>query len=212
MEERFPAWITAVLLVTWLAAGVAIFLPFAVGTSPLNAVMLDVPENQGNWWHVLVGAPFFLAFPMIWLRVRAFGATQLSRTAGRFLLWVAGLSACGTLLVEAPFLLHLAGTSEWQRLVVIAVGAGLVIVGGSVLVIRRRTISATRASLAALNIAYLSNALLCLVVYSDAAGGPATRSGWFVTMAVVWPMLLELVWLLSPLTATPREPSPLRQA
>ena len=101
VEERCPAWITAVLLVTWSAAGVVVFLPFAVGTSPLNAVMLDVPENQGNWWHVLVGAPFFLALPMIWLRVRAFGATQLSRTARRCLLWVAGLSACGTLLGSA---------------------------------------------------------------------------------------------------------------
>lgn len=211
--KRAPAWVTLVFLLIWSAAGVAVFLPFAVGTSPLNAVMLDVPENQGNWWHVLVGAPFFLAFPMIWLRFRALRSTPLSTAVGRRVLWIAaGLSVCGTLLVETPFLLHLAGTSEWQRLVVLAVGVGLVIVGGGVLAIRRRTMSATGACLVALNIAYLSNALLCLVVYSDAAGGPSTRPGWFVTMAIVWPMLVELVWLLSQRNATTPAVIPVRQA
>jgi hypothetical protein len=51
----------------------------------------------------------------------------------------------------------------------------------------------------------------CLVVYSDAAGGPPTRSGWFVTMAIVWPMLLELVWLLSQRNATAPAVTPERQ-
>jgi hypothetical protein len=133
---------------------------------------------------------------MIWLRLRALGSTQLSTAAGRRVLWIAVVSVCGTLLVETPFLLHLAGTSEWQRLVVLAVGVGLVIVGGGVLAIRRRKMSVTGA---------------CLVVYSDAAGGPPTRSGWFVTMAIVWPMLLELVWLLSQRNATAPAVTPERQ-
>src|SRR5580698_5640919 len=71
-EVRVPASLNAIALLVSLLAGIVVFLPFALDTSPLNAVMLRVPGNQGNWWHVLVGAPFFLAFPMIWLRLRGF--------------------------------------------------------------------------------------------------------------------------------------------
>jgi hypothetical protein len=116
-EERGSALLKVIALLVWLLASAVVFLPFAVNTSPWDAVTLRVPGNQGNWWHALVGAPFFLAFPMIWLRLRSLFSSQLSTLTGRRILWiVAGLSTCGTILVELPFLLHLAGTSEWQRL------------------------------------------------------------------------------------------------
>jgi hypothetical protein len=120
-EARVPALFNAIALLVSLLAGIVVFLPFALDTSPLNAVMLRVPGNQGNWWHAFVGAPFFLAFPMIWVRLRAFFSKQLSTPAGRRIIWIAvSLSICATILVEAPFLLHLAGTSEWQRLSVLS--------------------------------------------------------------------------------------------
>src|SRR5579871_4075101 len=110
-EVRVPALFNAIALLVSLLAGIVVFLPFAFDTSPLNAVMLRVPGNQGNWWHALVGVPFFLAFPMIWLRLRAFFSKQMSTPAGRRIIWIAvGISICGTILVEVPFLLHLAGT------------------------------------------------------------------------------------------------------
>ncbi|HEX4576343.1 MAG TPA: hypothetical protein VH117_03250, partial [Edaphobacter sp.] len=125
-EARVPASLNAIALLVSLLAGIVVFLPFALDTSPLNAVLLRVPGNQGNWWHALVGAPFFLAFPMIWLRLRAFSSMPLSTPAGRRIIWIAvGLSICGTILVETPFLLHLAGTSEWQRLAVLSLGLGI---------------------------------------------------------------------------------------
>jgi hypothetical protein len=65
-----------------------------------------------------------------------------------------------------------------------------------ILFFHRRRFSAWNASVAALNAAYLANAALCLVVYSSAAGSLASRSGWFVTMGILWPMILELGWLL----------------
>src|SRR5271169_6621937 len=104
-EERLSRpWFNAIMLLICLAAGVVVFLPFAFDTSPWDAVTLRVPGNQGNWWHALVGAPFFLAFPMIWLRVRALLTSRLSTSAGRRILWiVVGLSICGTILVELPF-------------------------------------------------------------------------------------------------------------
>lgn len=195
-EGRAPTWINAFALVVCLLAGAAVFLPFALDTSPWDAVTLRVPDNQGNWWHALVGAPFFLAFPMIWLRLRSLFSEQLSSSAGRRLIWIAaGLSACATIMVEVPFLLHLAGTSEWQRLSVLGLGFGIVVTSAILLFLRRRDMFPTRACLAALNAAYLANAALCLVVYSAAVGTFWSRSGWVVTMLIVWPMVLELVWI-----------------
>lgn len=195
-EEPSPTWVNAVMLLVWLVAGAVSFLPFALDTSPWDAVTLRVPGNQGNWWHVLVGAPFFLAYPMIWLRLRALFSKRLSTRAGRRLLWAAiGSSICGTVLVEAPFLFHLAGTSEWQRLSVLSLGFGIVIVSAIFLLKRRNHISPTRACLVGLDTAYLANAALCLVVYNGAPGNWGTRSGWLVSIVLFWPIVFELIWL-----------------
>jgi len=195
-EVRVPALFNAIALLVSLLAGIVVFLPFALDTSPLNAVMLRVPGNQGNWWHALVGAPFFLAYPLIWLRLRAFFSKQPSTPAGRRIIWIAvSLSICATILVEAPFLLHLAGTSEWQRLSVLSLGLGIVIASATTLFLFRRHISPTRACLVGLNTAYLANAALCLIVYSAATGPIRSRSGWLVTVVIVWPMVLEILWI-----------------
>ncbi|HLZ93190.1 MAG TPA: hypothetical protein VKQ28_15890 [Candidatus Acidoferrum sp.] len=195
-EGQAPALFNAVALLVSLLAGAVVFLPFAFDTSPWDAVTLRVPGNQGNWWHALVGAPFFLAFPTIWLRLRAIFSKHLSTSAGRRLIWIAvGLSTCGTILVEIPFLLHLAGTSDWQRLSILCLGFGIVIVSAALLFLRRRDMSPTRACLVGLSTAYLANAALCLVVYSAVTGTFRSRSGWLVTMVIVWPMVLELVWI-----------------
>ena len=198
-EQGRPAWFNAFELLLWLLAGAVAFLPFAFDTSPWDAVTLRVPGNQGNWWHFLAGAPFFLAFPMIWLRLRAFFSTQPSTRIGRRLVWsIVSLSIAGTIAVEMPFLLHLAGTSEWQRLSVLSLGFGIVVAGSAILFLRRRHIPPARACLAGLETAYLGNAALCLVVYSDAAGGPASRSGWLVSIVIFWPILFELIWFFLP--------------
>lgn len=64
--------------------------------------------------------------------------------------------------------------------------------------------------IAGLDAAFLANMALCLVVYAGAAGGFASRSGWFVSIVIVWPVACELLWLLErsfrrgELLATPR--------
>src|SRR5277367_6391699 len=99
MEAQEPTWLNAIALLIWLLAGVVAFIPFAFDTSPWDAVTLRVPGNQGNWWHFLAGAPFFLAYPMIWLRVRPLFSTQPSTAMERRLNWSAvGLSIGGTTL------------------------------------------------------------------------------------------------------------------
>ena len=78
-DTRGSAWANAFALLIWLAAGIVAFIPFAFDTSPWDAVTFRVPGNQGNWWHFLAGAPFFLAYPMIWLRLRSLFPHSLPR-------------------------------------------------------------------------------------------------------------------------------------
>ena len=196
--ERGSRWGSVLLLPVWAAAAVVAFVPFAFDTSPWDAVILRVPGNQGNWWHALAGAPFFLAFPMVWLRVRALAVERpLSALVRRVLLGIAMLSIAGTMAVETPFLLHLAGTSEWQRFVVLGFGFGIIVCSVAVLILRRRRIPAFSACVAGIETAYLANASLCLVVYSEATGSIWTRLGWFVSVVLVWPMGLELISILA---------------
>lgn len=185
-----------VAFLLWLLAAAVTFLPFAFDTSPWDAVTLRVPGNQGNWWHVLVGLPFFLAFPMVWLRLRSLLSLQPSTAVARRTVWcLVGASIGGTTLVEAPFLLHLAGTSEWQRFSVLGLGFGIVVTSAILLFLRWRSISPEQACRAGLETAYLANAALCLVVYSGAAGSIWSRVGWMISMAIFWPILFDLTWI-----------------
>jgi hypothetical protein len=197
-ENRRTPLLKSFALLVLLLGGIVVFLPFASNTSPLDAVTLRVPGNQGNWWHAFVGAPFFLVFPMMWIHLRSLTAKQPSTPRGRRLIWLTvGVSISATISVETPFLLHLAGTSEWQRLVILCLGFGIVIASGTGLFLQRRSIPPTRACLVGLSTAYLANAALCLVVYSDAEGPMASRSGWLITMMIVWPLALEVGWIFS---------------
>jgi len=190
-------WGSVLLLPVWVAAAIVAFVPFAFDTSPWDAVILRVPGNQGNWWHALAGAPFLLAIPMVWLRVRALVVERPLSALVRRILWgIAMLSIAGTTAVETPFLLHLAGTSEWQRFVVLGFGFGIIVCSVAVLFLRRRSIPAFSACVAGLDTAYLANASLCLVVYSEATGSIWSRLGWFASVVLVWPMGLELVSIL----------------
>jgi hypothetical protein len=195
-EDRTgPTWANTVALLIWVAAAAVAFIPFAFDTSPWDAVTLRVPGNQGNWWHFLAGAPFFLAYPMIWLRLRSLFSAQPSTAAGRRLIWSAvSLSIVGTALVELPFLLHLAGTRGWPSFSILSVGFGISIFSAVVLFLRRRHITPTRACLAGLDTAYLANAALCLVVYAGAAGNLWSKAGWLVTMVIFWPIGFGLIW------------------
>ena len=197
-EGQDPTWVNTVILLTWLLAGIVAFIPFAFGTSPWDAVTLRVPGNQGNWWHLLAGAPFFLAFPMLWLRLQALFSRQLPPAIQRRFIWsFVGFSICSTTLVEVPFLLHLAGTSEWQRISVLSLGFGIIVASAMILLFRRRTLSPLRACAVGLNTAYLANTALCLVVYAGATGSEWSKLGWLISMVIVWPIVSELIWLLS---------------
>ncbi|MDB5089367.1 MAG: hypothetical protein JWR09_3361 [Mucilaginibacter sp.] len=185
------------MLLVWITAGIGIMLPFALGTSPLDALLLRVPHNEGNWWHALVGLPFFLSLPMIWLHLHMLSSAQLPILLVRRVLWIAIIfSAAGTLLVETPFLLHRAGTSEPQRLEIIFLGIGIMLFNGLFLYIKRKKLHPIRASFIGIATAYLANAFLCLIVYGETKFEDHSRSGWYLTLIVVLPILIELIWIL----------------
>ncbi len=195
-DNNLPRVFNFLTLLVWAAAAVGVVLPFALGTSPLDAVLLKVPGDEGNWWHALVGLPFFLSLPMIWLRLRVLSSAQSPNLVMRRILWVVIIfSAIGTLLVEAPFLLHLAGTSELQRLEVIFLGIGIILSSGIFLSVKRKKINPARALIMGITSAYLSNAFICLIVYGEAKFRDQSRSGWYLTLVIVIPMCIELIGL-----------------
>jgi hypothetical protein len=197
VADSGPQWGNALSLLLWVAAGAVAFLPFAFNTSPWDAVLFRVPGNQGNWWHLFAAAPFFLAYPMIWIHARVLFSGQAISAAAHWGLWsIAVVSIGGTVAVEVPFLLHLAGTSDWQRFVILGLGFGTMLCDIAVLVGRRRSIPSTQAYIGALATAYLANASLCLVVYAEAVGSPWSKIGWTVTLFIVGPIAFELIWIL----------------
>ena len=205
-ENRVPIWFNFVGLVVSLAAAIVVFLPFAMHTSAWEAVTLRVPGDQGNWWHLLIGVPFFLAFPMIWLHLRSLLSSQPPAPAGRRILWtVIGLSACGTILVEIPFLLRLGNLrhmSEWRQLTIVVPPIAVLIACAAVLATQRRNMLPTSACLLGLKCVYLANAALVLVIY-----GPYTLDfGWYATLVIVSFFALEIVWIFFTSLRTPASP------
>jgi len=198
-EQRPQLWFNTIGLVVSLTAAATAFLPIALYTSPWDVVRFRVPGNEGNWWHLLIGVPFFLAFPMAWLHIRSLFSTRPSTRVGRRVIWtVVALSICGTIAVTVPFLLrlgNLARMKEGRWLSILCPTLGIIVASGALLFVRRRNIVPTNACLSGLYTAYLANAAFCLVVYAPMPGTAGSRSGAITTLVVVWPMLMELVWI-----------------
>lgn len=196
-EEKFSRSHNVFALVLSVAGSVLVFVPFALHTSALDAVMLNVPAEQGNWWHFLIGAPVFLAFPMLWLRLGAVFAKEWSTARERRIFSGLAIGLLGgTFAVLVPFLIGRAGTSPGQRWAAIFLGYGIPIAMGLFVWKKQAEISATRGCLVALNTAYLANAGLCLPVYEQVPGPWSSKPGWLLMFVLVWPMLLECVGIL----------------
>jgi hypothetical protein len=105
---------------------------------------------------------------------------------------------CGTIAVTVPFLLrlgNLAKMNEWRRLSILFPALGIIVASGVLLYFRRREILPTRACLVGLNTAYLANAAFCVIIYRPMPGTVSSKLGLMVTAVIVWPMLLELLWI-----------------
>jgi hypothetical protein len=74
-------------------------------------------------------------------------------------------------------------------------GYGVPIVTAVLVLKYRAKISPTQECLIGLTGAYLANAGLCLPVYGQLPGALTSKPGWLVMLVIVWPMLLEIVWI-----------------
>lgn len=198
-KSQHSLWFNIIGSLLSLTAAATAFLPIALYTSPWDAVRFRVPGNQGNWWHFLIGAPFFLAFPMVWLHIHSLSSTRPSTRVGRRVIWtLVALSICGTISVTVPFLLRLGNLAQMKEsrwLSILGPTFGIIIASGAMLFVRRRDIVATSACMAGLYTAYLANAVFCLVIYAPMPGTAGSRSGSITTLVIMWPMLLEMVWI-----------------
>ena len=192
--QQASKWFDAASLLIAIVAGVAVFLPFSANTSAWNAVTLRVPGDQGNWWHFIAGAPFFLAYMMIWLSARSLLSLTPS-TAERRILWsLTAISACGTLLIEIPVLFrlgNLAHMSLHRQLTLVVPGLAALTFCATILVLRRKVIAPASAIMLGLCAAYLANATFCLGMYAPYA----PQSGWYTTKALVFLIALQVAWI-----------------
>ena len=192
--QQASRWFSAASLLLASAAAVAAFLPFSANTSAWNAVTLRVPGDQGNWWHFIAGAPFFLAFVMAWLSMRSLRSLTLSTTQRRILWGLTAISLVGTLLVEVPVLFRMGNLAQMglrRQLTLVLPGLAVLAICTTVLVSRRKTIAAANAILLGLCAAYLANAAFCLAMYAPYA----PQSGWYATMALIWLFALQVLWI-----------------
>jgi len=193
-NQETSKWFSAASLLVASLAGVAVFLPFSANTSAWNAVTLRVPGDQGNWWHLLAGAPFLLAFVMVWLSARSLLSIAPS-TAERRILWsLTAISVCATLLVEAPVLFRMGNLAQMglrRQLTIVVPGLVALAICSAILISRHKTIPASGAVLLGLSGAYLVNAAFCLGMYAPYA----PQSGWYLTMALVWLIALQVLWI-----------------
>ena len=196
-DDDHLKWIGSGSLALWLIAAVEVFVPFARYTSAWNALTLRVPGEQGNWWHVLVGYPFFLAYLLCWIKLRYLFTGHVPTLRGRRFIWsMVAISICATVMVEIPFMFRLAGTSASQRHLVVSLGFGIMLASATWLAYRRNWLTPTQRCVVGLITAYISNTALCLVVYSEATGTFWSRAGWLLSSWLIWPMAIELVWIL----------------
>ena len=192
--QPFPKPFSLTCLLVAAVAGVAAFLPFSVNTSAWSAVTLRVPGDQGNWWHFLAGAPFFLMFPMMWLLVRSLLSLKATAVERRILWGLASISVCGTLLVEVPVIFRMGNLVQMglrRQLELVVPSVGLLVLCAAVLISRRKMLNADSATLVGLCAAYLANAAFCLGMYAPYA----PQSGWYTTMVLIWLIALQVLWI-----------------
>ncbi|HQR17382.1 MAG TPA: hypothetical protein PK948_03370 [Gemmatimonadales bacterium] len=169
------------LTVAGLAGVAAVFLPFAAGVSPLQAVV------DSDLWRY--AAPFFLA-PLIAVATRhwaLFGT--LGRRESMLAYIVSGASILGTLSMYAKWEYPPDGL---QMQLAVALPIAVLIIGGIGLRQMRKGAGSPKeyAPALALQVAYLSNAALCLAGFY---GESLFSNGWGVgAWVVIWTCLVYL--------------------
>lgn len=185
-DRRLPLPLRGVFFCVALVAAVTPFLPFAVGTSPLDVVR--VWERSWDFNLMLVGLPFFAGvFGAVW-RLRLFVGHPWR--AERALLYGVAL-VLGAANVVLLFRGIDGGDFKVEELLQILVGPGVALAWAVGAVWLRRRGRRDEAVTAALAGAYLGNAAMCLLIFA-----PSSDIGWRVTAGVVLGLVSETVTTL----------------
>jgi hypothetical protein len=184
-----PLWVRGVALAVSLAAAAVIFLPFTWDTSPWDVV--------GHWpwvWEdlkfTLLAIPFFLAFPMVWIRVRLLFPHAI-RPAERIIIWtIALLAVSATIWVEGIFIPEALRDRDWSEWFV-GTPPIVLLAGATPTFVRRRRITPLNRIIAGLNTVYLGNAVMCVIGFAG-----AQDFGWYMTIAVGSFMVFEFFWII----------------
>jgi hypothetical protein len=177
-SPRGPAGILRTLLL-WFAllAAATPFLPFAANTAPWEVVeVLDGTEAPTDWALCGAGLGFFTALPMavvlLWWRAKDQVPAGMRICAVTVSFLTITVTVMIVTLLWADDL-----TAQWHELAIFAPALVLVI-GGTWLVVR--TPDSSRASVLALEVAYLTHATTLLAIFTG-----ASEPGWWVTLVAV---------------------------
>jgi hypothetical protein len=192
--ESRTKWSGVIALVISLPSTAVVFLDFAEGISPWNVASAFVFDelhfwSMEDWQLALCAAPFFLAFPLMWLGIRSIFSAKLSGPESIGVWSLVGLSACATLIIDADLMVDFFHYHNGGELV--AVGLGFVIGAPALIFCRRRRLSAERSRPVGLYICYVANGVICLIAFAE-----NKNLGWYVSLVIVCGMCAELMRLL----------------
>jgi hypothetical protein len=192
--ESRTKWSGVIALVISLPLTAVVFLDFAEGISPWNVASAFVFDelhfwSMEDWQLALCAAPFFLAFPLMWLGIRSIFSAKLSGPESIGVWSLVGLSACATLIIDADLMVDFFRYHNGGELA--AVGPGIVVGAAAAIVCRRRHFSAERCRLIGLYVCYVANGIVCLIAFAE-----NQNLGWYVALIIVCGMSGELLRLL----------------
>jgi hypothetical protein len=180
-QEKVHLWIT----LAGLTGIVSLFLPFTWSVSPMKALL-----DKDIW---KLAAPFFLSIPIIIASLRWFITGSFSRS------WqtIGYVTSAGSAIITVSFFFTGgAFPSEFREWFALAV-AVFVLLAGNLLVIMklRKHAEEGYCPLIALQVAYLANCLMCLVLfrpeYSSLFGFSWQIGAWF-SLATALIYLLQI--------------------
>jgi hypothetical protein len=193
--ERPPMWLGVARLITAITAVVIVFLDFAYHVSPFDVgrEFVSPPGSNRDWEVMRLAGPFFLAFPLLWMRARQLFAVSLSLPEYLLIRIAAAVSAATTAWWFVPRLFEMDRHDLFTMQSAVVIGGFMAIpVGAFILIFWRQRIDRDGKAAIALHAAYISNAIMCICGFDS--GDP----GWYLTVVVVptFAVIEVAAWLI----------------
>lgn len=150
-QRKFHLWLT----LAGLTGIVSLFMPFTWSVSPMQAIL------ERDFWKL--ASPFFLSVLISIASLRWIISGSFSRTSQIFGYVISSLSAIVTI---SFFFTGGASPSEFMEWIALAVAVVVLIAGSWLVISKSRKLTAEGyCPLIALQVAYLANCLMCLLLF-----------------------------------------------